>query len=372
MSPDEVIAQIKDSGLQGRGGAGFNCGLKWELARKSPEQEKYLICNADEGEVGAFKDRYILTHDPFSVIEGMTIAAYAIGAKKGYVYLRGEYHSLFDALKHNLQQVENLGFLKDLDLQIFKGAGSYVCGEETALMDSLEGKRGEARYKPPFPPIKGLFGQPTIINNVETLANIPGIILNGADWFRAMGTDKSKGTKVFSISGDVERPGVYELLMGTPLKELLYLAGAENIKAIQIGGASGRILPADRSDIPLAYEHIMGSGSVIVLNRDRDIIDLVYRDIDFLADESCGKCTPCREGTEVMMEIYSRLVNYDAVEEDIETLKSLSRAMQLASICGLGQSAPTPVLDSLEYFRDEYDQRIEQSQYLRRKARAIR
>lgn len=366
MSPDEVIAEIKDSGLQGRGGAGFNCGLKWELAQKPQEQEKYLICNADEGEVGAFKDRYILTHDPFSVIEGMAIAAYAMGAKKGYVYLRGEYSALFDGLKHNLQQVEDLGFLKDLHLQIFKGAGSYVCGEETALMDSLEGKRGEARYKPPFPPSAGLFGQPTIINNVETLANIPQIILNGADWFRAMGTDKSKGTKVFSISGDVERPGVYELLMGTPLEDLvLDLAGAENVKTVQIGGASGRILPEHRLDIPLAYEHVLGSGSVIVLNRDRDIIDLVYRDIDFLADESCGKCTPCREGTEIMMEIYSRLVNYDAMEEDIETLKSLSHAMQLASICGLGQSAPTPVLDSLEYFRDEYEQRQEQSRYLR-------
>jgi NADH:ubiquinone oxidoreductase subunit F (NADH-binding) len=233
-------------------------------------------------------------------------------------------------------------------------------------MDSLEGKRGEARYKPPFPPSAGLFGQPTIINNVETLANIPRIILNGADWFRAMGTEKSKGTKVFSISGDIERPGVYELLMGTPLKDLvLDLAGAENVKAVQIGGASGRILPAHRLDIPLAYEHVLGSGSVIVLNRDRDIIDLVHRDIDFLADESCGKCTPCREGTEVMMEIYTRLENHDATEEDIRALKTLSRAMQLASICGLGQSAPTPVLDSLEYFRDEYNQRIEQSQYLR-------
>jgi len=366
MSSDEVITEIKGSGLQGRGGAGFNCGLKWELARKSPEQEKYLICNADEGEIGAFKDRYILTHDPFSIIEGMAIAAYAIGAKKAYIYLRREYHSLLADLKNSLKQVGENGFLKNLDIQVFEGAGSYICGEETALMDSIEGNRGEARYKPPFPPVKGLYGQPTIINNVETLANIPHIILKGAEWFKAMGTDKSKGTKVFSISGDVERPGVYELLMGTPLKELvLDLAGAENVKAVQIGGASGKILPADMLDIPLAYEHVMGSGSVIVFNQDRDMIDIVYRDIDFLADESCGKCTPCREGTEVMMEIYTRLVNNESMEEDIEALKSLSQAMQLASICGLGQSAPTPVLDSLEYFRDEYDQRLTQSRFLR-------
>ena len=250
MSPDEVIAEIKNSELQGRGGAGFNCGLKWALARKALPEEKYLICNADEGEIGAFKDRYILTHDPFSVLEGLIIAAYAIGAKKAFIYLRAEYNSLLAPLKHAIKQIEDLGFLQGLNIQVFLGAGSYICGEETALMDSLEGKRGEARYKPPFPPAEGLFGQPTIINNVETLANIPAIILNGAHWFRTMGTDRSKGTKVFSISGDVERPGVYELLLGTPLRELvLDLAGAQNVKAVQVGGASGRILPVSVSRI---------------------------------------------------------------------------------------------------------------------------
>lgn len=368
MDPEGVIHELKSSGLQGRGGAGFNCGLKWESARKAPGQEKYLICNADEGETGAFKDRYILAHDPFSVIEGMAIAGYAIGAREAFIYLRAEYHFLLDSLEGAVKQAEDLGFLSHLPIRIFEGAGSYICGEETALMDSLEGGRGEARFKPPFPPTKGLFGRPTIINNVETLANVPPIILNGAGWFRAMGTDKSRGTKVFSISGDVARPGVYELLMGTPLRELvLNLAGAENVKAVQVGGASGRILPAGRLDTPLSYEQVLGSGSVIVFNRDRDIIDLVYRDIEFLAGESCGKCTPCREGTEVMLEIYIRLVNGEAEVEDIKALEDLSQTMQLASICGLGQSAPTPVLDSLQYFRNEYDRRLEQARYVRRR-----
>lgn len=366
LSPEEVIREIKSSQLLGRGGAGFNCGLKWELARKGEGKEKYLICNADEGEVGTFKDRYILTLDPFSFIEGMTIAGYAIGARRAYIYLRAEYHYLLDTLKQALQQVKDLGFLKHLDIQIFEGAGAYVCGEESALMDSIEGKRGEARYKPPFPPVKGLFDQPTIINNVETLSNIPQLILKGPDWFKAMGTEKSKGTKVFSVCGDVEHPGVYEVLMGTPLKELvLNLAGSKDIKAVQVGGASGRILPKALLDTPLAYEHVLGSGAVIVLNRHRDILDVVYRNMEFLAGESCGKCTPCREGTEVMMEIYSRLINGEGKEEDIQALEDLSRTMMQASLCGLGQSAPLPVLDSLKFFKNEYDQRLAQSGYLR-------
>ncbi len=244
LSPEAVIDEIKSSELLGRGGAGFSCGLKWELARKTKGKEKYLICNADEGEVGAFKDRTILSGDPFSLIEGLAIAGYAIGAKRAYLYLRAEYHFLLNGLEQILLQVKEAGFLNHMDIRIVEGAGAYICGEESALMDSIEGKRGEPRYKPPFPPMKGLFGYPTIINNVETLVNIPRIMLNGAGWFRAMGTEKSRGTKVFSVSGDVERPGVYELLMGSPLKELVEdLAGAREIKAVQIGGASGRILP---------------------------------------------------------------------------------------------------------------------------------
>jgi NADH:ubiquinone oxidoreductase subunit F (NADH-binding) len=366
MSPEAVIETIKASGLMGRGGAGFNCGLKWDLARKASGDEKYLICNADEGEVGAFKDRYLLTYDPFSLLEGMAIAAHALGAKKAFIYLRAEYHFLFETLVQSIRQADDLGFLKKLELKVFEGAGAYVCGEESALMDSIEGKRGEPRYKPPFPPAKGLFDRPTIINNVETLVNIPRIILNGADWFKALGTEKSKGTKVFSVSGDVERPGVYELLMGSPLKELVVdLAGAREIKAVQVGGASGRILPESMLNTPLAFEHVLGSGPVVVFNRKRDMIEMNHRNIEFFYEESCGKCTPCREGTEAMMEIYRRLVQGEGREEDISSLEGLSSAMMQGSLCGLGQSVPIPVLDSLNYFKKEYEQRLAQSRYLR-------
>jgi NADH:ubiquinone oxidoreductase subunit F (NADH-binding) len=366
LSPDEVIGEIKSSHLLGRGGAGFSCGLKWELARKADGNQKFLICNADEGEVGAFKDRYILSFDPFSLLEGMGIAGYALGAKKAFIYLRAEYHFLLDGLEQALQQVKEAGFLNQVDIQIVEGAGAYICGEESALMESIEGKRGEPRYKPPFPPAHGLFGQPTVINNVETLVNIPRIILKGAEWFTALGTEKSKGTKVFSISGDVERPGVYELLMGSPLKELVVdLAGAQEVKAVQVGGASGRFLPGDLLDIPLAFEQVLGSGAVMVFNKSRDVLEMIHHDIEFFNEESCGKCTPCREGTEVMLEIYGRLVQGEGREEDISTLEELSSAMTGASLCGLGQSVPIPVLDSLKYFKEEYEHRLAQSRYLR-------
>jgi NADH:ubiquinone oxidoreductase subunit F (NADH-binding) len=366
LSPEGVIEAVQASGLRGRGGAGFNCGLKWELARKSSGDEKYLIGNADEGEVGAFKDRYLLNHDPFSLIEGLAIASYAVGAKKAYIYLRAEYHFLFELLNQAIQQAEELGYLKNLNLRIFEGAGAYICGEESALMDSIEGRRGEPRCKPPFPTERGLFGKPTVINNVETLANIPPILLKGPEWFRAMGTEKSKGTKVFSISGDVERPGVYELLMGRPLKELVVdLAGAREIKAVQVGGASGRILPEPLLDTPLAFEHVLGSGAVLVFNRNRDMIEMNQRNVEFFNEESCGKCTPCREGTEVMKEIFGRLVRGEGQEEDLSALGGLASAMRQGSFCGLGQSAPLPILDSLTYFKQEYDQRLAQSRYLR-------
>lgn len=366
LSPEEVIGTVKASGLLGRGGAGFNCGLKWELARKAPGEEKYLIGNADEGEVGAFKDRYLLTHDPFSVIEGLVIASYAVGAKKAYIYLRAEYHFLLEPLNRAIQQTEELGYLKNLNLEIFEGAGAYICGEESALMDSLEGRRGEPRCKPPFPTERGLFGKPTVINNVETLANISPILSNGPDWFRALGTEKSKGTKVFSVSGDVERPGVYELPLGSPLKELvLDLAGAGDIKAVQVGGASGKILPGSMLDTPLAFEHVLGSGAVVVFNQSRDMIEMNQRNIEFFKEESCGKCTPCREGTEVMKGIFQRLVQGEGREEDISSLEGLASAMRLGSLCGLGQSASLPILDSLTYFKPEYDQRLAQSRYLR-------
>ena len=363
MTPEQVAEEVKASGLRGRGGAGFPCGLKWELAREAPGDEKYVICNADEGEVGTFKDRYILENDPFTLIEGIAIAAYAIGAKQGYIYLRAEYHHLLDSLVKAIGQAREKGFLEHLDIDIRQGAGAYVCGEESALMDSIEGKRGEVRYRPPFPPEKGLWAKPTIINNVETLMNIPQIILNGADWFSQIGTERSKGTKVFSVSGDVAQPGVYELVLGSPLRELVMdLALAKKVKMVQVGGATGRIIPYDMIDTPLSFEAILGAGAVIVFDESRDIIDIVYRTLEFLAEESCGKCSPCREGTEILVEILERFSRAEGMEKDITILEQLSQAMMLASLCGLGQAAPVPVMDSLQYFRHDYENRIKQKQ----------
>jgi len=366
MTPEAVIAEVKASALRGRGGAGFPCGLKWELARKSSGAEKYLICNADEGEVGTFKDRYILQHDPFTLIEAMAIAAYAIGAEHAFIYLRGEYHYLLEGLLDAIDQVKAKGFLKHMNIEIREGAGAYICGEESALMDSVEGRRGESRFKPPFPPSKGLWGKPTIINNVETLMNIPAILLNGAQWFNQIGTDKSKGTKVFSISGDVEKPGVCEFVMGSRLDEVVVdWAHARDIKMVQVGGATGGIIPSSMIETPLAFETVLGSGAVTVFNKSRDTLDFVSRTVEFLAEESCGKCTPCREGTEVMLEILGRLARGEGQQEDIQTLEGLSNVMALSSLCGLGQAASIPVLDTLKYFKNDYETRINQSVFLR-------
>jgi NADH:ubiquinone oxidoreductase subunit F (NADH-binding) len=365
MTPKKVIEEVKASGLRGRGGAGFPCGAKWELAAKSKGDEKFLICNADEGEVGTFKDRYMLEHDPFSVLEGMAIAAYAIGAKKAFIYMRGEYRFLLDRLASAIKQAEEKGYLKTVDIQICLGAGSYICGEESALMNSIEGRRGEARFRPPYPPTQGLWGKPTIINNVETLMNIPRIVLKGAGWYSKMGTEQSKGTKVFSVSGDVERPGVYELLLGSPLRELMDLAGAGDIKLVQVGGATGGIVPYSMLSTPLSYETVLGAGAITVLDQSRDVIDFVYRTMEFLSEESCGKCAPCREGTEVMMEIFGRLTKGEGMQEDMQVLEELSNVMMAASLCGLGQAAPVPVLDTLKYFRNDYETRVGQSMFLR-------
>ena len=366
MTPDDVIGEIKASGLQGRGGAGFNCGLKWEIARNTRENEKHLICNADESEMGTFKDRYLLAHDPFTLIEGMAIAGYAIGARHAHIYLRSEYRYLMGTLSGALDQAKEKGFIDHMEIEIHEGAGAYICGEESALMDSIEGKRGEARFKPPFPPTSGLWGKPTIVNNVETLMNIPHIVRDGADWYRAIGTEGSKGTKVFSVSGDVDKPGVYEVTMGSLLRELVVdLAGAEGIKMVQVGGASGSIIPSELLDTPLSYETVLGSGGVTVFNETRDVIDILRQDMMFLAEESCGKCTPCREGTEVMVEILGRLHTGEGVPEDIDAMESLSGAMKRSAICGLGQSAPIPVLDAMRYFGHEFEARIKQSQFLR-------
>jgi len=355
MTPEQVIEEVKASGLRGRGGAGFPCGLKWELARKAPGTEKYVICNADEGEVGTFKDRYILENDPFTLIEGIAIAAHAIGAKQAYIYLRAEYHHLLSLLQQAIKQAGEKGFLKQVDIDVCEGAGAYVCGEESALMDSIEGKRGEVRYRPPFPPTQGLWGKPTIINNVETMMNIPRIILSGAGWFARIGTERSQGTKVFSVSGDVARPGVYELVLGSPLKELVIdLAQAKRVKMIQVGGATGKIIPSSMLDTPLSFETILGAGAVTVLDKSRNTIDVMLRTMEFLAEESCGKCSPCREGTRTMVEILEKFGDGDGTEKDIELLEELSNAMMLSSLCGLGQAAPVPVMDTIDHFKESY------------------
>jgi NADH:ubiquinone oxidoreductase subunit F (NADH-binding) len=366
MTPEKIIEEVMASSLLGRGGAGFPCGLKWKLARENPTDEKFLICNADEGEVGTFKDRYILEHDPFTLIEAIAIAGFAVGAKRAYLYLRAEYHYLFNLLHHAIRQAKEKGFLEHLEIDLQEGAGAYMCGEESGLMNSIEGMRGEARYKPPFPPSKGLWGRPTVINNVETLMNIPPIILNGSQWFKKMGTEQSKGTKVFSVSGDVEKPGVYEMELGSKLSELVIeLALAKKIKMVQVGGATGRMIPQSMIETPLSYETILGSGAITVYDESRDVIDVIYRNMEFLAEESCGKCTPCREGTEAMVEILGRLAKGEGREEDIEVLEDLSSVMTLSSLCGLGQAASVPVLDTLNHFRKDYENRIEQSILLR-------
>ena len=358
MTPAQVTDEIKASGLRGRGGAGFPCGIKWEGARTAPGDEKYVICNADEGEVGTFKDRYILERDPFTLVEAITIAGYAIGAKQSYIYLRAEYHHLFDLLQNAINQVSQSGYLDGFSIEIREGAGAYICGEESALMDSIEGKRGEARYRPPFPTTSGLWGKPTIINNVETLMNIPQIMLNGAKWFSQMGTERSKGTKVFSVSGDVGKPGVYELVLGSPLRELVEdLASASKVKMVQIGGATGRILPYEKIDTPLAFETVLGAGAVIVFDASRDVIDIVHRTMEFLAEESCGKCTPCRQGTKVMVEILEKFNHGEGSKKEIKDLEDLSGVMMISSLCGLGQAAPNAIIDTLQYFRDAYESR---------------
>ncbi len=366
LSPEEVIGEVKASGLRGRGGAGFPCGAKWELCRTSPGENKYMICNADEGEVGTFKDREILQKTPFALLEGMAVCAYAIGAKKAYIYLRAEYRYLLKGLQKAIEECEERGHLKDLEIEIREGAGAYICGEESALMNSIEGKRGESRFRPPFPPTSGLFESPTIINNVETLANVPLILEKGSAWYQSLGTEQSKGTKLFCVSGDVERPGVYEMELGCSLREVVIdLAGAKDIRWVQVGGSTGAIVPGEMLDATLSYETVLGSGSVMVFNHSRDVIDFVYRTMEFLNEESCGKCAPCREGTEVMVEILGRLANGEGVAGDLESLEELSKTMKLSSLCGLGQTAPVPVLDTLNYFRKEYENRISQSVLLR-------
>lgn len=359
LKPEGVIEEIKRSALLGRGGAGFPTGKKWEFTRKAPGKQKYLICNADEGEIGTFKDRYLLGTDPFTLLEGMAIAAHAIGAKTSFIYLRAEYKHLLLTITNAIRQIEKkINEFFKFHIEVCLGAGSYVCGEETALIESIEGKRGDARFRPPYPPTSGLWGKPTAINNVETLMNVPQIILNGADWFKKIGTEISKGTKVFSVSGDVKNSGIYEMEMGSTLSELLQLAGADQTKMVQIGGAAGRILTQEKFDTPLSYETVLGAGAITVFNKSRSPIELALKTMEFFREESCGKCAPCREGTRVMLEILERFDRKEGSDKDIRDLEALSGTLKLASLCGLGQTAPNAVVDTLDNYKEEYLSRI--------------
>ena len=379
MTPDQVISEVLKSGLRGRGGAGFPTGKKWQFAAASKADQKYMVCNADEGDPGAFMDRSVLEGDPHSVLEAMAIGGYAIGASEGYIYVRAEYPIAVKRLEIAINQAREYGLLGknifgsgfDFDIFIRLGAGAFVCGEETALMHSIEGGRGEPKPKPPFPAVRGLFDKPTNINNVETLANIPQIILKGADWFASIGTEKSKGTKVFALGGKINNTGLVEVPMGTPLRDIIYkigggIPGGKKFKAVQTGGPSGGCIPADYLDIAIDYDSLtaigsmMGSGGMIVMDEDNCMVDIARFFLDFTVDESCGKCTPCRIGTRRMLEILERIVEGKGEEGDIEKLEALAENIKATALCGLGQTAPNPVLSTLKYFRDEYEAHIKE------------
>ena len=373
MKPQDVIDVIKASGLRGRGGGGFPTGLKWQFAADQPAGQKYVGCNADEGDPGAFMDRSVLEGDPHAVLEAMAIAGYAIGADTGYIYVRAEYPIAINRLQIAINQAREYGLLGNnifdtgfnFDIQLRFGAGAFVCGEETALMTSIEGHRGEPRPRPPFPAVKGLFGKPTILNNVETYANIPQIILKGADWFASMGTEKSKGTKVFALGGKITNTGLVEVPMGTTLREVVEEIGGgipngKKFKAAQTGGPSGGCIPAHLIDTPIDYDNLieigsmMGSGGLIVMDEDNCMVDIARFFLDFTVDESCGKCTPCRVGTRRLLEILDKIISGNGELEDLDRMEELCNYIKSASLCGLGQTAPNPVISTLRYFKDEY------------------
>ena len=373
IPPEQVIQTMLDSGLRGRGGAGFPTGLKWKFAAANAADQKYVCCNADEGDPGAFMDRSILEGDPHSVIEAMTIAGYAIGATQGYVYIRAEYPIAVKRLQIAIDQAREYGLLGknifdsgfDFDIELRLGAGAFVCGEETALMTSIEGKRGEPRCRPPFPALKGLFQKPTVLNNVETYANIPQIFLKGADWFRSIGTEKSPGTKVFALGGKINNTGLVEVPMGTTLREVVEeigggIPGGHQFKAAQTGGPSGGCIPASLIDTPIDYDSLiaigsmMGSGGLIVMDETTCMVDIAKFFLEFTVDESCGKCTPCRVGTKRLLEILNKITSGNGTLEDIDKLEELCYYIKENSLCGLGQTAPNPVLSTLKYYRDEY------------------
>ncbi|SHJ43538.1 NAD(P)-dependent iron-only hydrogenase diaphorase component flavoprotein [Geosporobacter subterraneus DSM 17957] len=377
LQPEDVIEIVKKSGLRGRGGGGFPTGLKWEFTYRAQGDQKYVACNADEGDPGAFMDRSVLEGDPHAVIEAMAIAGYAVGADQGYIYVRAEYPIAVHRLQIAIDQAKEYGLLGknifgtefSFDLEIRLGAGAFVCGEETALLNSIEGKRGMPRPRPPFPAVKGLWQKPTLLNNVETYANIPQIILKGPEWFAGIGTEKSKGTKVFALGGKINNTGLLEIPMGTTLREVIFEVGGgipdgKAFKAVQTGGPSGGCITADYLDTPIDYDNLialgsmMGSGGMIVMDEDNCMVDIARFFLDFTVDESCGKCTPCREGTKRMLEILEKITEGKGTPADIEKLESLANTIKSSSLCGLGQTAPNPVLSTLRYFRNEYDAHV--------------
>ena len=379
MTPEEIIKEIKISGLRGRGGAGFPTGLKWESCRNTPGKVKYLICNADEGDPGAYMDRSILEADPHAVLEGMIIGAKAIGARKGFIYVRDEYPLAVERIKIAIAQATAYGLLGkdilgkgfDFDVEVIRGGGAFVCGEETALMASIEGRVGRPRTRPPFPSEKGLWGKPTNNNNVETWANVPIIILRGGAWFSTLGTEKSKGTKVFSLVGKINNSGLVEVPMGIPLRDIVYkigggIPGGKKFKAVQSGGPSGGCIPESLLDLPVDYEEltkagaIMGSGGLIVMDEDTCMVDVALYFVSFLAEESCGKCVPCRVGLQRMKEMLTAITEGRSQLKDIARLEALAKVIQEGSLCGLGRTAPNPVLTTLRYFRSEYEAHIQQ------------
>jgi NADH:ubiquinone oxidoreductase subunit F (NADH-binding)/(2Fe-2S) ferredoxin len=377
MKPIEVVEEMVKSGLRGRGGGGFSTGIKWRYAYNNENDQKYIICNADEGDPGAFMDRALLEGDPHSILEGMMIGGYAIGADKGYVYVRIEYPTAIEKLKIAIAQAKEYGLLGknifgtdfSFDIEIRLGAGAFVCGEETALIASIEGGRGMSRNKPPFPAEKGLWGRPTIINNVETLANIPAILFQGAEWFSRIGTERSKGTKVFSLGGNIKNAGLVEVPMGTTLREVIYEIGGgipknKALKAVQTGGPSGGAIPESNLDLPIEYETLieagsmMGSGGMVVIDEDNCMVDICRFYLEFTVEESCGKCTPCREGTKKMLEMLEIISSGEGTLEDLDKLEHLAHMVKNSSLCGLGQAAPNPILSMLDNFRDEFEAHV--------------
>lgn len=390
MAPDKVIEEVIESGLRGRGGAGFSTGLKWRFAREAKGSPKYIICNADEGDPGAFMDRSVLESDPHSVLEGMLIAGYAIGASEGYIYARAEYPMAVRRLKLAISQAKEKGFIGEsilgssfsFDIKIREGAGAFVCGEETALMMSIEGKRGMPKSRPPFPAQAGLWGKPTSINNVETFANVAWVVGNGAQAYNSLGTEKSKGTKVFALAGKVARGGLVEVPMGMTIRDIVFNVGggtSSNLefKAVQMGGPSGGCVPASLADTPVDYDSlssigaIMGSGGMLVMDESTCMVDLAKFFLNFIQDESCGKCVPCRIGTKRMLEILERITRGDGGEGDIDLLEELAASIKRASLCGLGQTAPNPALTTIKYFRDEYEAHITEKKCPAKKCQAL-